>query len=141
MSSDSGLASPLGIGIDAVEVDRFRRSLARRPGLSGRIFTEAERAYGARFSDPAPRLAARFAAKEATMKALGVGLGAFGFRDVEVLRRPGGQPELRLGGAAAALAARAGVAAWHLSITHTARTAQAVVVAVGRASDGGSATA
>lgn len=125
---------PVGIGIDAVEVDRFRRTLARRPGLWGRIFTEAERAYGSRYSDPAPRLAARFAAKEATMKALGVGLGAFGFHDVEVRRRPGGRPELHVVGAAAALAAEAGVGEWHLSITHTALLAEAVVVAVGRPS-------
>ncbi|HVM01933.1 MAG TPA: holo-ACP synthase, partial [Acidimicrobiales bacterium] len=74
----------IGIGIDAVEVGRFRRALARTPRMAERLFTDGERAYGARFADPAPRLAARFAAKEATMKALGVGIGAVGFHDVEV---------------------------------------------------------
>ncbi|MGH9152096.1 MAG: holo-ACP synthase, partial [Acidimicrobiales bacterium] len=79
----------IGIGIDAVEVDRFRRALERTPRMGERLFTDGERAYGSRFADPAPRLAARFAAKEATMKALGVGLGAVDFRDVEVRTAPG----------------------------------------------------
>ncbi|MDP8992494.1 MAG: holo-ACP synthase [Actinomycetota bacterium] len=120
----------VGLGIDAVELDRFRRALARRPGLVRRLFTEGERAYGERFSDPVPRLAARFAAKEAAMKALGVGLGAFSFHDVEVARQPGGAPVLRVTGAAAALAGRRGVTSFHVSITHTERTAEAVVAAL-----------
>ena len=113
-----------------MDVDRFRRALRRRPALTMRLFTEGERAYGARFRDPAPRLAARFAAKEATMKALGVGLGAFSFHDVEVVRKPSGAPALRVSGAAAALAAERGVTVLHLSITHTDRTAEAVVAAL-----------
>ena len=117
----------IGLGIDAVEVDRFRRVLHRRPGLSRRVFTDGERAYGARFSDPAPRLAARFAAKEAAMKALGVGLGAFSLQEVEVVTAPSGAPSLRVSGAAAALAGRRGVTSFHLSITHTDHTAEAVV--------------
>ena len=121
----------LGLGIDAVEVDRFRHVLIRTPGIAHRLFTEGERAYGARFSDPAPRLAARFAAKEAAMKALGVGLGAFSFQDVEVMRAPGGAPSLRLSGKAAALAAQRGATAFRLSLTHTDRTAEAVVAALG----------
>lgn len=117
----------IGIGIDAVEVDRFRRVIERRPGVAGRLFTDDERAYGARFADPAPRLAARFAAKEATMKALGVGLGAFHFRDVEVSTAPSGAPFLRLSGRAEALAGAQGVTSLHLSITHTDHLAEAVV--------------
>jgi holo-[acyl-carrier protein] synthase len=113
-----------------VEVDRFRRALQRRPRLALRLFTEAERAYGSSFADPAPRLAARFAAKEATMKALGVGLGAFSFQEVEVVRRPSGAPELRITGSAAALADERGITALHLSITHTDRSAEAVVAAL-----------
>jgi holo-[acyl-carrier protein] synthase len=120
----------VGLGIDAVEVDRFRHVLLRTPGVARRLFTEAERAYGARFSDPAPRLAARFAAKEAAMKSLGVGLGAFSFHDVEVVRAPSGAPSLRVSGAAAALAARRGVTGFRVSITHTDRTAEAVVAAL-----------
>ena len=118
-----------GVGIDAVEVDRFRRVLARTPGVARRLFTDAERAYGERSKDPAQRLAARFAAKEATMKALGVGLGAFKFHDVEVVREPSGKPGLKLTGAAADLASANAVSAMHLSITHTDQTAEAVVIA------------
>ncbi|MDQ6797654.1 MAG: holo-ACP synthase [Actinomycetota bacterium] len=120
----------VGIGIDAVEIDRFRVVLARRPHLARRLFTEAERAYGERFSDPAPRLAARWAAKEAVMKALGVGLGAFAFCDVEVMSAPSGAPSLVLRGAAAALADHQGVSGWRLSLTHTATLAGAVAVAL-----------
>jgi holo-[acyl-carrier protein] synthase len=120
----------IGIGIDAVEVDRFRQVLARTPGVARRLFTESERAYGARKRDPAERLAARFAAKEAVMKALGVGLGAFAFHDVEVVRAPSGQPMLELRGRAEALARQRGVTGWRLSLTHTHRVAEAVAVAL-----------
>jgi len=113
----------IGIGIDAVEVGRFRRVLARRPALAARVFTEGERAVGVQ------GLAARFAAKEAAMKALGVGLGAFAFHDVEVVRAPSGAPSLRVTGQASVLAARLGVSSWKVSLTHTATMAQAVVVA------------
>jgi phosphopantetheine--protein transferase-like protein len=121
----------LGIGIDAVEVPRFRKALERRPGLRERLFTEGELTYAARFSDPAPRLAARFAVKEAAMKSLGVGLGAFRFRDVEVVRRPGGAPELAVAGLASELATRLDVTGWRVSITHTDLMAEAVVLALG----------
>ena len=120
----------IGIGIDAVEIDRFRAVLTRRPGIGDRLFTEGERAYGNRHRDPAPRLAARFAAKEAVMKALGVGLGAFSFHDVEVVSAASGAPSLVLRGSAAALATRRGVVDWRLSLTHTERVAEAVAVAL-----------
>lgn len=120
----------IGIGLDAVEVPRFREVLARRPAMVERLFTAGERAYGEQAADPAPRLAARFAAKEAVMKALGVGLGAFGFHDVEVVSAPSGAPSLRLSGQAAVLADEAGVSSWRLSLTHTATMAEAVAVAL-----------
>ncbi|HWD51222.1 MAG TPA: holo-ACP synthase [Acidimicrobiales bacterium] len=121
----------IGIGVDAVEVARLRQLLARRPSMAGRLFTEDELAYCTRATDPIPRLATRFAAKEATMKALGVGLGAFKFSEVEVVRIGLGPPTLRLHQAAAALAARSGVSGWHLSLTHTDDMAMAFVVAEG----------
>jgi holo-[acyl-carrier protein] synthase len=133
-----GIPSPaglVGVGIDAVEISRMRHVLARRPALAARIFTEAEQAYAATFgTDPAPRFAARFAAKEATMKALGSGLGSFALTDVEVVASEDpesqrGAPALLLHRAAADLARRRHVARWHLSITHTAEVAMAVVVA------------
>jgi holo-[acyl-carrier protein] synthase len=120
----------IGIGIDAVELDRFRAVLARTPSIAGRLFTDGERAEAAHRHDPAPRLAGRFAAKEAVMKALGVGLGAFAFRDVEVVREESGAPVLRVTGAAARLAAERGVREWRVSITHTHHTASAVAVAL-----------
>ncbi len=120
----------IGIGLDAVDVERFRRVLLRRPAVARRLFTDDERAEGGRRADPAPSLAVRFAAKEAAMKALGVGLGAFAFRDVEVVTAPSGAPSLVLRGAALALAHRRGVTSWRLSLTHTGLTAQAVAVAL-----------
>jgi holo-[acyl-carrier protein] synthase len=120
----------IGIGIDLVEIDRFRRVLERRPGVSRRLFTRYELESLAQRTDPVPGLAARFAAKEAAMKALGVGLGAFAFGDVEVRRLRSGAPELHVSGRAAALAGSKGVGAWSVSLTHTARTASAVVVAL-----------
>ncbi len=122
--------SVLGVGIDLVDVDRFRLSLQRTPSMRERMFTEGERAYAETANDPTERYAARFAAKEAVMKAMGVGLGAFGFHDVEVLRDDGGRPSLRVVGAAELLAVERGVAGWQLSLTHTATSAGAVVVAL-----------
>lgn len=120
----------IGIGLDAVEVPRFREVMARTPGIVARLFTAGEQAYGAAAADPAPPLAARFAAKEAVMKALGVGLGAFEFHDVEVVSLPTGAPSLRLRGRAATLADGQGVSGWRLSLTHTSTTAAAVAVAL-----------
>src|SRR4051794_13401920 len=108
-----------GLGVDAVDIERFRESLARRPLLADRLFTDAERTFAARRADPVPALAARFAAKEAVMKAFGVGLGAFGFHDVEVVRAESGEPSLVLRNAAADLAAGRVL---RLSLTHTATT-------------------
>ena len=82
----------IGVGIDAVDVERFRTVLDRRRGFAERVFTTAERAEAATRHDPVPGLAARFAAKEAVMKSLSVGLGAFDFADVEVVRGEGGAP-------------------------------------------------
>ena len=121
----------VGVGVDAVEVERFRDMLGRRPRLADRLFTPSEREEAATRRDPAPGLAARFAAKEAVMKSLSVGLGAFSFADVEVMRLPGGAPGLTLRGRAATLAAERAVAGWHLSLTHTASVAIAIAVAYG----------
>jgi len=96
---DGGLGSGVrGIGVDAVDVARFRQLLERRPALVDRLFTASEQEYARRSRDPGPRLAVRFAAKEAVLKALGVGIGAAAFRDVEVGRGPEGEPRVRLSG-------------------------------------------
>ncbi len=118
-----------GLGIDAVEIDRFRRSLERTPSLRQRLFVAAELDDLSTRSDPVPGLAARFAAREATMKALGVGLGGIDAHDVWVSSHESGEPRLHLDGRAALLAANAGITSWHLSLTHTETTAIAVVIA------------
>jgi len=126
-----GGAAVVGIGVDAVDVNRLRRVLERRPGMVDRLFTDGERAYARRAADPVPRMATRFAAKEAAMKALGVGLGAVRFDEVEVVRPGLDAPRLVLHGAAAERARRSGVDRWHLSLTHTDALAMAFVVAEG----------
>lgn len=119
-----------GIGIDAVDIERFRKMLSRRPGMRTRLFTEAELQSLAAQTDDAASLAARFAVREATMKALGVGLGAFDFHDVSVHKDESGAPVLRVTGRAEQLAQDNGVGAWHVSITHTDTVAMAVVAAL-----------
>ena len=119
----------IGIGVDLVDIGRFRRSLERTPSMRTRLFTEVELAYVAPQADPVPSLAARFAAREAVMKSLGVGLGAFGFHEVWVERAESGKPSLAITGRAAELAAAAGVVAWHLSLTHSDLMAAAYVIA------------
>jgi holo-[acyl-carrier protein] synthase len=126
----------VGVGIDAVDIDRLRATLARRPTLARRLFTPTEREYAALVPDPVPRLATRFATKEAVLKALGLGLGAFGFHDVEVVRHGLDAPGLVLHAAAAEASRTAGVVRWHLSLTHTDLVALAVVVADGSPGSG-----
>lgn len=118
-----------GIGVDAVDVERFRTALIRTPSMRDRLFTTIELSQLAERADHVPSLAARFAAREATMKAMGVGLGAFGFHDVWVEREPSGSPILRVAGTALELAQGRGIGAWHLSLTHTDSTAIAYVIA------------
>lgn len=120
----------IGLGVDLVEVGRMRDTLARTPTFAARVFTEGERAYAESATDPSERYAARFAAKEAVLKALGVGIGAADWHDIEVVRAESGAPSLHLRGRAAALADAAGVTGWRISLTHTRDTAEAVVVAL-----------
>lgn len=119
----------IGIGVDVVDIERFRRSLERTPSMRERLFTPTELAYVAPKSDPVPSLAARFAAREAVMKSLGLGLGAFGFHEVWVERADSGAPSLAVTGRALSLATAAGVQRWHLSLTHSALVAVAYVLA------------
>jgi holo-[acyl-carrier protein] synthase len=127
--------SPIvGVGVDAVDVARFRRLLDRRPHFAARCFTESERSDAGGSTDLAQSLAARFAAKEAVMKALGSGIGAFRLTDVEVCRTAGtgatrNAPFLVLHGTAAELAGTRGAGHFHLSLTHTDDVAIAFVVA------------
>jgi holo-[acyl-carrier protein] synthase len=130
--SDPSQALPgvVGVGTDLVDVGRVRAALERQPGLRSRLFTEGEWEYAVRHRDPHPHLAARFAAKEAVMKALGSGMSSIGFAEIEVVRAESGVPSVALHGAAAEVSAAAGVTRWHLSLTHTDDLAQAVAVAI-----------
>jgi holo-[acyl-carrier protein] synthase len=115
----------LGVGVDVVDVARFRELLERREGLADRLFTAQEREDS---NDAPERLAARFCAKEATLKALGVGLG-HAWHDIVVLRLPSGAPTLVLTGEVLELATVRGVRSWHLSLSHSDATATAYVIA------------
>jgi holo-[acyl-carrier protein] synthase len=119
----------IGVGVDVVEIERFRTVLARTPNVRERLFTPGELEYAARKADPVPTLAARFAAREAVMKSLGLGLGAFGFHEAWVEVEESGAPRLRLTGRAWELAVDRGVVRWHLSLSHDSPVAVAVVVA------------
>ena len=112
-----------GVGIDLLDIGRFERALDRRPRLAERLFTDAEREYAAGRARPAMHLAARFCAKEAVAKALG--LTGWAFRDVEVVSA-GGAPSVRLTGVPADRAAGREVS---VSLTHTRTTAGAVAIA------------
>ena len=122
----------VGLGTDLVEVARFRLALERQgERIAVRLFSDDERSYAAKQKDPAKSLAARFGAKEAVMKAMGVGLWKFKLRDVEVVRAKSGAPSVALHGRAAEMAAERGITGWQLSLTHTDTTAMAVAIALG----------
>ena len=111
----------IGIGIDVVDVDRFAESLERTPALRERLFTEQER------HRPLASLAARFAAKEALAKALGAP-PALRWHDAEVVSEDSGRPRLDVRGTVAARCAELGVGSVHLSLSHDAGIASAIVV-------------
>ncbi|CAL9487363.1 holo-ACP synthase [Streptomyces sp. enrichment culture] len=122
--------SIIGVGIDVAEVERFGASLARTPALAGRLFLESELLLPGGGRRGVASLAARFAAKEALAKALGAPAGLL-WRDAEVYVEDSGQPRLRVTGTVAARAAELGVASWHVSLSHDAGIASAVVIAEG----------
>jgi holo-[acyl-carrier protein] synthase len=123
----------LGIGSDLAEVSRIRASRERfGDRFLQRVYTAGEIAYAMATANRDERLAARFAAKEAGMKALGTGLsGGIRWHDLAVGREPSGKPTLILSGAALARAEALGVTRIHLTMTHTAEYAMAVVVVEG----------
>jgi holo-[acyl-carrier protein] synthase len=112
----------LGIGIDLLEIDRLERALERHPRLAERVFTEAEREYAAARARPGRHLAARFAAKEAVVKALGL-TGGFGLREIEVVA--GEPPTVRLSGSTAEAARGDQI---DVSLTHSRDYAAAIAV-------------
>lgn len=111
----------IGVGIDVVDVERFGQTLERTPSLRERLFTEAERELVLN------SLAARFAAKEALAKALGAPTGMH-WHDAEVVSEATGNPQFEIRGSVLARAADLGVKSVHVSLSHDAGIASAVVV-------------
>ena len=124
----------IGIGCDIVEVDRVARAVAR-PGFAQRVFTPAERTYcdAANGSVQAQRYAARFAAKEAALKALGTGLREGSLQELEIVHDDLGAPHLRVSGRLAELARAKGGMRWLVSLSHVQACAMAQVVLEGDA--------
>ncbi|MFD4541271.1 holo-ACP synthase [Streptomyces bauhiniae] len=120
--------SIIGVGIDVAEIDRFRAALERTPNLAARLFVTAELTLPGGERRGIASLAARFAAKEALAKALGAPAGLL-WTDAEVYVESSGQPRLRVKGTVAARAAELGVRSWHVSLSHDAGVASAVVIA------------
>lgn len=115
-------------GIDLVEIERIQQTIARHgERFLERVFTPLELDQAGK--RPAS-LAARFAAKEAVAKALGTGIGAVAWREIEILREPSGRPVLYLSGAAAELAAAQRLQGWSISLSHTTTHAIACAVAL-----------
>lgn len=113
------------MGIDVADLARFEQSLERTPGLRDRLFTDAEKTL------PPRSLAARFAAKEALAKALGAP-GGLRWTDAEIRREPDGRPALHVAGTIAEAARQRGITHWHVSLSHDAGIATAIVIAEGR---------
>jgi len=123
----------IGTGVDLAEVDRIREASERYgERFLQRVFTPAEIAYASRKANKYERFAARFAAKEAGMKAIGTGWrGGVRWQDFEVVNEPSGRPTLRFHGVARQVAERLGVKSVQLSLTHTAALALAHVILEG----------
>ncbi|MDQ0941369.1 holo-ACP synthase [Streptomyces sp. NPDC019443] len=120
----------IGVGIDVAEIDRFAATMRRTPNMAGRLFLERELLLPSGEQRGYASLAARFAAKEAVAKALGAPGGLY-WTDAEVYVEDSGQPRLRVHGTVAARAAELGVRSWHVSLSHDAGVASAVVIAEG----------
>ena len=121
----------VGTGVDLCEVERMKKALTSSHGrrFMERVFTPREIVYAERRANPYERFAARFAAKEAGMKALGTGWSrGVRWRDIEVVRPKGQRPTIQFHGEAAAIAARLGTKNIALSITHTSEEALAHVI-------------
>jgi len=129
----------IGVGVDVVDVARLERALGRAGDrFVRRVFTPAEVARCGARQDRTRCFAARFAAKEAVMKALGCGWGPVGFRDIEIGHAPGGRPVVRLQGAALRLAKEMGITDIHISLAHDGPVAIAYALAEGSGLQDGS---
>ena len=118
-----------GVGTDIIEVDRVEQKLARTEGLKGKVFTETERAYCESKHRPALHYAARFAAKEAFLKAMGTGWsGGHKFDEIEIVNDPLGKPELFVHGTVREFCGARGITRMSVSLSHVKEMATAVIV-------------
>jgi len=131
--------SVIGIGVDLIECARIQRSIDRfGDRFLHRVFTDGEIEYSLSMKFPARHLAARFAAKEAVSKAFGTGIGkAMGWRNIDVRKKPSGEPFLVFSGPAQELAAKRGVTSALITLSHTEHHAMASVVLEGTPSQPG----
>lgn len=121
----------VGLGIDLIEIERFRKICERTPSFTSKMFSAQEIKYCESKSDPVPHFAARFAAKEAALKALGCGFSAgVGYRDLEVKIDDKGAPRLNLYNKAAEIAEELNVNDIAISISHTANDAICCAIAL-----------
>ena len=131
-------------GVDIVDVAKFRDVASRNAGFLADIFTDEERKYCLSQKNAELHFAGRFAAKEACLKALGLGISGAGMghclREVEIIRRPSGRPQLSLSGWAAAVSRRKGICQQSVSISHTDSAAVASVVMVAQKKERGDTT-
>jgi holo-[acyl-carrier protein] synthase len=119
----------LRTGIDLIEISRLEElNPSIRQRFLERVFTPMELQQ---IGTSIPSLAGRYAAKEAVAKALGTGIGAISWQEIEILRGPEGEPNLTLSGHALEISRELGLETWSISITHNRTTAAAVVVAIG----------
>ncbi|RIK11367.1 MAG: holo-[acyl-carrier-protein] synthase [Acidobacteria bacterium] len=128
LGDSSGPSSVIGLGIDAIEIERIGAAIAKRPRFVERVFAPEERQYCEARVNTAKHFAVRFAAKEAVMKAMGIGLGQVAWREICVTGD--GKPGVLLTGSAARRAQVLGIARIEISLTHSRELALAVAAAL-----------
>lgn len=122
----------IGIGTDLIEIKRIKNAAEKGKGFLERVFTVGEIAYSFQKKDPYPSLAARFAAKEAVMKALGTGFQGISWQDIEVVCDEKGKPIIFLHGGAAEFAGGNGIKQMLITLSHSREFATAFAIAVGK---------
>lgn len=132
MAEEPTIAAPpvAGLGVDIIEIDRMERVLARTPRMISRVFSEGERSYAQAKAHPAVHFALFFAAKEAVLKALGIGFEGIGFTDVEVGHDRYGRPVPLTHGHAQEIVEKLGVVEIQLSLSYTQSVGVASAVAI-----------
>lgn len=131
---DAAKSKKVGLGVDVVEIARMRKICKRTPSFTDKMFSKAEIDYCNKKADPCVHFSARFAAKEAVLKALGVGFSeGVGYRDVEVRTKSGGAPVAALHGQAKKIAEELKIDELPISISHTKTEAVCVAIALTKA--------